>query len=224
MEPKLRLVVPASDDTMIECRMNKKSSRIRTASTWMKRIFRWLKSGRSDQRRIDSKSAPSWSSGTRSSPMGTTGCQPGGQKMLAKLEHRMVRWLRSLSFFTPNQMPSQKSPASGTVVQMAEYCTRRTPHAQSARSSRSNAESVGSCTVASIASRRALTCSELLGFPLSSFQPRQPMPEPDFSFVLPKELRSEPVYKTRTPIPESNFYPSTPAPAKKPVLTLVPKS
>lgn len=200
------------------------SSRTQTVSSLMKRIFKWPKFGRSAQKQIVSKSVPSWSSGTRSSPTATTGCLLGGLKTLARRVHPTVLWSRSLSFFTPNQMPSQKSLGSATVVQMAEYFTQRTHLAQSARSSRSNVASHESCTVVNIASRRASTCSEPSAFPLSSFQPREPMPPEDFSWVIPNELRTEPVYAVEKPVHESNWYPSTQKQDKKPVLTLVPKS
>ena len=161
MRPDLRLIVGGKDDTIHSCTQNP-SPQTQTASTLTKPIFKWQKSGLSDQRQIDFKSEPLSLSAIKSSLTATTACLQVGLKMLVKLVDPTDRLSQSQNFFMPNLTLSQRSRAQVTDELMAAPFTRRTPHAQSAPSLPSNAASTASSTVVNIDSRRVLTCFEPL--------------------------------------------------------------
>ena len=206
MRPDLRLIVGGKDDTIHSCTQNQ-SPQTQTASTLTKPIFKWQKSGLSDQRQIDFKSEPSSLSAIKSSPMDIMACLAAGLKMLVKLVDPTGRSSRSQNFFMPNLTLSQRSRASVTVEPMVALFTPPIPRVQSVPSSPSNAVSSASSTVVNIASRRASTCFEPLASKSISSHQLPTAAEVlapdliDFSRIYPKDFfdqNTRPVFHPRT--------------------------
>ena len=105
-KPKLRLVPKSPEDKMEVCKNQSPSTQIESAPT--KPTFKLLKSGRADLRLIDSKSAPSSLSETKSSRTATTECQPAGTMTLVKSGPKMSAASDLSGRFSPS--PSSSMP------------------------------------------------------------------------------------------------------------------
>lgn len=204
-EPKLRLVPPSDDDTIAEWKKNlHQSFRTQIASTSTRRTCEWLKSGLSDQRRIDFKWERSSLSETRSSLMATMGCLLDGLKILVKYGALTGRSQLNQSFFMLSRMRSQRLHDSGTDALTAARYTPQTLRAENVRSLRSSAASNESYSGDSTDSPTESKCFALSEFPLSSSNPA-----PDYQKIFPKNFndnkhglsgtthaRTDPVYSS----------------------------